>query len=306
MRFSTKQKGFSTVELLITLLVFSLLMGAAVSAYSNVQKYRRLAAANQRLNELQGGFQTQLNEDVRNAGAGLKHGGAPVVTDLASGKSRPAVFVDDTGQNLTVINTNEQGSGDVLRGDTSKLLLFSLDWSKWESLAVGSMVLVVNPTAAPALFELQTTPRKANDGDLPPDVPGLKVNFERSAVVQLAPLSDCWGLKSLGNSVEAGSYAVPVTRVIRYWGSQEGFYRSEDTTCQSTAGAVAVNLNRAPLAPSYGHEVSFAYLTASGASKSFPSDPSTLLGIETRLKLVDPTIHLEKEIISDAYVSSWK
>ncbi|MBX7222592.1 MAG: type II secretion system GspH family protein [Blastocatellia bacterium] len=306
------QQGLTVIEILLALGLLAVFSLVVMTGYSSIRKFQLNTMSQNNLTLIMDFYRSLLIEDIQTAGMGLANqtGNRLVVKDADSGKARPAVFLDEEGNKLTVVATDQTGAGELIAGTvaTGTLVLGGVDFTKWQPLTGDSLVMAVNPTGPPVLLKLTNAPRLATASDLPPEEDGA-LNLNRTMVLQVSPLDTCNHIATLSTEVDPKAFCVPVTRVVRYGLGKGGVEREELSTCSEklkpgiTPGEVPSTV---PMTPGLTAEESFSYLTTSGLVKKFPGDGSTLLGIHVETAITDPTTNKNERASFNVYFENWK
>ncbi|HNG93271.1 MAG TPA: prepilin-type N-terminal cleavage/methylation domain-containing protein [Acidobacteriota bacterium] len=163
-----RQAGFSFMELLIGLLIFSILSGAILGIFLGYQKYRLHAASRNRLDEIRFGLASNMKFDIETGGFNLitKAAGAGslgVVKDK-KGNRQPAIFFttqDSTNDTMIVLSAAQTGTGSVVNLTGSKLTINGVDPEVWKQFPSGQLLLCTDTDDSPVLIQLTGSPRKA-------------------------------------------------------------------------------------------------------------------------------------------------
>lgn len=296
------QTGMTILELLIALFLGSLVLGLVFSTFQMFQRFRILSESKNNLLQNTELLREVVVHDIANACTGLNRMNFNIlsVKDIAGNKSKPAIFLNDKGTVLNIIEPNAQGFGRIEVANGSKLVLSKVDPDKWLNLNSNDLVFVLDGAATPAFCRLTTKPRMATLTDLQ----GQTTAFlwpDRTMVIELTPAT-CLGTGSITSSIPTTGQCFSINQIVQFEINPQKIIRREISNCGNSS---------TPLSSDFGDgydfsQLQFQYVTPSGDSTTLPVNPSTITGVRLVGKISDPTTKLVEDINYEIAIDAWK
>lgn len=303
------QRGFTLFEALLVLGIVAIIAVPLVGTLAQLSSTTRILASQAAIHSRTRYLVNDVRETLTNAGTGIKNvaGDRLVIADTSK-TAQPAVFVDESGSVLTVLVTNETGAGTIITGaGTTKLVLDNTS-AQWTNLPANSYVMAVNAVGPPAILQLTASPRPATDGEIPNELGTYNLN--QTAVLQVVPASEFFGIRPLTTTYTDAARLVPIVRVVRYATDQNGIQRDEFVAgAGDYLGGPHATGNKtfiAPMTPGLVATIAFSYVTIVGRTQKLPGDTTTLRGIHVQMRVTDPATNYSEGDGYDCFVDAWQ
>lgn len=223
-------------------------------------------------------------------------------------QNKPAAFISEEGNTLTVLQTNQTGEAGIITGaGSNRLFLAHADWQQWQSILPYSYVMAVNQLGPPAILQLTSAPAQVTDGEIPAELG--KYNADNTVSIQVQPVSELGGLIPLTNTYTETAKIVPIVRIVRYFADDEGIERSELEAVNPEAVGfrpTAPSFYTTSMTPGMKSKLGFRYVATTGEMLKLPSDLSLLRAIRIKTAITDPDTGFTQEDSYDVTVDAWR
>lgn len=307
-RRNRSQTGFSLLEFLIVMAILVAIIGPVLGIITMLNHTVMVLASQKSISERRRYLISDLRETLAGAGTATKNLAEDrlIVRNTETKKPCPAAFLDEKGEKLTVVVTDQTGAASIVSKTGNSLILDRAAFNRWMEVRPYSYAMAINPIGSPAIIQITSAPRKAAETDIPAD--SGTYNLEQCTVVQVAPAGELLGVQSLSTTVGDDATIIPITRIVRY-SMVESWVQRDELDASGTPSLGPRPTERtfiAMMTPGLTSKINFAYLTTTGRTTELPSDLKTLRGIRVQTTLTDPSTQFKEDDGYDLFVKAWQ